>query len=181
MQIQKYTIEPLNVNTLDDASELRDRVFPDLQTHERDTLSASLYKDKYKECWRINELTSLEYFVMIDTEKNNVIGLTGIYTEVKDNENACWLGWFCLEESYRGQGLSNDLLEFSINIAKQKNKKYLHLYTSDSTSYIPTIALYKKYHFTIYDRDGRDIYYKLNLKETIYEHFKSNNPITRRD
>lgn len=44
------------------------------------------------------------------------------------------------------------------------NKKYLHLYTYDSSEYIPAMKLYEKYNFVIYDRDNKVIYYKLHLK-----------------
>ena len=75
----------------------------------------------------------------------------------------CWLGWFCIDKEYRGQGLSKKLLDFSIERAKQLNKKYLHLYTYDSREYIPAMKLYETYHFTIYNKTKKDIYYKRKI------------------
>jgi len=160
----KFVIKSLTADTLNNAIILRDKVFSDLKNYEKETLQASLDKSTYEECWKKNELTSIQYFIMLDTTKDKVMGLTGIYNEEEDSDDMCWLGWFCIAKEYRGQGLSKKLLDFSIDMAKQLNKKYLHLYTYDSREYIPAMKLYEKYDFTIYDRDEKDIYYKLNLK-----------------
>ncbi len=160
----KFVIKSLTADTLNNAIILRDKVFSDLKNYEKETLQASLDKSTYEECWKKNELTSIQYFIMLDTTKDKVMGLTGIYNEEEDSDDMCWLGWFCIDIKYRGQGLSKKLLDFSIDMAKQLNKKYLHLYTYDSREYIPAMKLYERYDFTIYDRDEKDIYYKLNLK-----------------
>jgi len=149
----KFIIKSLTADTLNNAVILRDKIFPDLGSCEKETLQASLDKSNYEECWKKNELTSMQYFIMLDTTKDKIIGLTGIYSEEGDSHNMCWLGWFCIEESYRGQGLSKILLDFSINKAKQLNKQYLHLYTYDAEEYIPAMRLYEKYGFIIYDKD----------------------------
>jgi len=163
----KFIIKPLTADTLNNAIMLRDKVFSDLKNYEKETLQASLDKYTYQECWKKNELTSMQYFIMLDTTKDEIIGLTGIYSEEGDSDDMCWLGWFCIDKEYRRQGLSKKLLDFSIERAKQLNKKYLHLYTYDSREYIPAMKLYEKYHFIIYDRDKKDIYYKLNFKQRI--------------
>ncbi|QOP45887.1 GNAT family N-acetyltransferase [Sulfurimonas paralvinellae] len=165
MTSSKFIIKPLTVETINQTVILRDKIFSDLKSYEKETLQASLDKNNYEECWKKNELTSMQYFIMLDTTKDKVMGLTGIYNEAEDTSDMCWLGWFCIDKEYRGQGLSKKLLNFSIDRAKELNKKYLHLYTYDSREYIPAMKLYEKYHFTIYDRDERDIYYKLDLKK----------------
>lgn len=169
MTDNKFIIKSLTTDTLNNAIVLRDNVFSDLKKYEKETLQASLDKSTYKECWKKNELTSMQYFIMLDTTKNKIIGLTGIYSEDGDSDDICWLGWFCIDTEYRGQGLSKKLLDFSIEKAKELNKKYLHLYTYDSKEYIPAMKLYEKYNFVIYDRDNKVIYYKLNLKVIINE------------
>ena len=170
MKSSKFLIKPLSVESLNQTVMLRDKVFSGLKSYEKETLQASLDKHNYQECWKKNELTSIQYFIMLDTTKDKVMGLTGIYSEEEDTSDMCWLGWFCIDKKYRGKGLSKKLLAFSINVAEGLNKKYLHLYTYDSKEYITAMKLYEKYHFTIYDRDEKDIYYKLNLKTTTYEH-----------
>ena len=159
----KFIIKPLTTDTLNNAIILRDKVFSDLKNYEKETLQASLDRSNYQGCWKKNELTSIQYFIMLDTTKDKVMGLTGIYSEVGDSDDMCWLGWFCIDKEYRGQGLSKKLLDFSIERAKQLNKKYLHLYTYDSREYIPAMKLYEKYHFTIYNKVKKDIYYKKEI------------------
>lgn len=165
MTSSKFIIKPLTVETLNKAVILRDKVFSDLKSYEKETLEASLGKNNYEECWKKNELMSMQYFIMLDKTKDKVVGLTGIYNEEEDTSDICWLGWFCIDKEYREKGLSKKLLAFSIDIAKKLNKKFLHLYTYDSKDYIPAMKLYEQYHFNIYDKDKKDIYYKLNLNE----------------
>jgi len=170
MTDNRFVIKLLTTDTLNNAIMLRNKVFLDLKSYEKETLQASLDKSTHEGCWKKNGLKSMQYFIMLDTTKDEIIGLTGIYSEERDSDDMCWLGWFCIDKEYRGQGLSKKLLDFSIERAKQLNKKYLHLYTYNSKKYIPAMKLYERYNFTIYDRDEKDIYYKLNLKVTTYEH-----------
>ena len=158
-----FIIKPLTADNLNNAIRLRDKTFLDLKSHEKETLQASLDKSNYEECWNKNQITSMQYFIMLDTVKNKVMGLTGIYDEKGDHKNMCWLGWFCIDEEYRGHALSNKLLEFSIDRAKQLNKEYIHLYTYDSEEYNPAMKLYEKYNFTQYKKDKKDIFYKLDI------------------
>ncbi|RLA84627.1 MAG: hypothetical protein DRG78_00990 [Epsilonproteobacteria bacterium] len=164
---KNITITSLTKHTLESATSLRDKTFSHLKKHEKETLKASLDKSNYKKCFKQNELVDIEYFVMIDNDLEVVIGLTGIYTEITDTKDMCWLGWFCIDEGYRGQGLSKKLLDFSIEKARELNKSCLHLYTYDSKDYIPAIKLYEQYDFVVYDTDKKDIYYKLDL-DTYY-------------
>jgi len=151
-------IEPISKETLKYAILLRNKIFPDLQECEKGTLEASLIQNgKYKEC----DITYLKYFVMLDEKK--VIGLTGIYIEENDNIDECWLGWFCIDEKYRGKGLGQKLLDFSISKAKELNKKILKLYTYDSKEFQAAIILYKKNNFIQYKKHKKELYFKLNL------------------
>jgi GNAT superfamily N-acetyltransferase len=159
------TIEKLSNSTLDLAIQLRNRTFKGLSNCEKETLEASLDIDneKYKKCLNENKISYLEYFVMIEEKTNKVIGLTGIYVE--DKEEECWLGWFCVDENYRGQGLGQKLLDFSINRAKELNKNVLKLYTYDSKEYQPAINLYEKNCFKNIGEENKDIYYQLILSQ----------------
>jgi len=162
-----YTIESLSKSNLTLALQLRDTIFQDLSKCEKETLEASLdiNNKKYKNCLSQNQISYLEYFVMIETKTKQVIGLTGIYTEKNDNE--CWLGWFCIDENYRKNALGQKLLEFSINRAKELKKKILKLYTYNSEEYKPAMKLYEKNCFVETNREKQNIYYQLDLRQVI--------------
>ena len=161
-------MEPLSKTTLDEATNLRDRVFTYIDDIEKLTFIASLNRAEYQQIYRENEIETMQYWVARDKTELKVIGFTGIYTEPKDNEDSCWLGWFCIDPKYRGIGFGKELLEFSIDRAKELSKKYLHLYTYDSKEYQPAINLYKQYGFEIYksgrEESNREIYMKRYLK-----------------
>ncbi len=163
MKNNNFIIGPLTSTNIDDAIRLRDKIFSHLEQHEKETLKASLDKKNYTKCLKKNELVDINYYVMINTSTGAIIGLTGIYHEETDKVDMCWLGWFCIDKQYRGQGLSKTLLDYSIGIAKSLKKQYLHLYTYDSKEYIPAIKLYEQYNFTVYEKDKKDIYYKLEI------------------
>jgi len=61
------------------------------------------------------------FWVAID-ENNNVVGTTGIYTYIKDENEAIWLAWFCVDPEQRGKGIGKKLIEYSINMAREYKK-----------------------------------------------------------
>jgi len=154
-------IEKLSHSNLNDAIKLRDSVFKYLKKCEKVLLEASLDSKKYQKCLDQEEIIFLEYFVMKD--KNKVVGLTGIYVEKNDKEDECWLGWFCVDKTYRNQGLGQKLLDFSIKRVKELNKKTLKLYTYDSKEFQAAMKLYEKNNFIQYKKSKKDIFYKLRL------------------
>ena len=143
---KQFALEELSFATLEQATYLRDRIFKDLDQAEKDTLVASLDEDNYKNCYKKNDLASLKYWVIIDKELDTVIGLSGLYLE-NNVPDTCSLGWFCIDDKYRGRGLGNALLQFSIVQAKLLSKQFLTLYTYNSKQYHSAINLYKKYGF----------------------------------
>lgn len=82
------------------------------------------YKSKYD-----NNLISTEYFI-VTNEKQKVKGIIGIYELEDDYEDTMWIGWFCVHKKYRGKGIGKTLLNYSIEVAKERGKRYLSLYTS---------------------------------------------------
>ena len=78
-------------------------------------------------------------------EGGDVCGTTGLYMYKKDEKEAVWLCWFCVDPEYRGQGIGKNLLEFSIEKAKESGKAFLRLYTSDDPSEAAAQGLYEKY------------------------------------
>jgi ribosomal protein S18 acetylase RimI-like enzyme len=165
-----YIIESLSKSNLKSALQLRNTIFQDLSKCDKETLEASLdiNNEKYKNCLSKNQISYLEYFVMQEPKTKQVIGLTGLYVENDNNE--CWLGWFCVDENYRNNGLGQKLLDFSISRAKELKKKILKLYTYNSEEYKSAIKLYETNYFVEIAREKKDIYYQLELTQTITKH-----------
>ncbi|MCL2377486.1 MAG: GNAT family N-acetyltransferase [Defluviitaleaceae bacterium] len=88
------------------------------------------------------------YWVALN-ENDEICGTTGLYAEKDDFHEALWLSWFCVNPNMRGQGIGKQLLEFSIDTAREYKKKYLRLYTSDDPNEAAAQFLYEKYGFRI--------------------------------
>ncbi len=162
-----FIIEPLSYKTLKEAENLRDSIFrDDLEDIERDLLLASLNTTRYKKVCEENEVVSISYWVAKDIASKKVVGLTGVYTEADDE---CWLGWFCIDEYYRGKEFGKRLLEFSIDQAKKMEKKYLHVYTYQASRFERAINMYQKYRFEQYkitdSKYKRNLYFKKSLED----------------
>jgi GNAT superfamily N-acetyltransferase len=80
---------------------------------------------------------------------NQVIGTIGLYTMKKDSKEAYWLGWYSVDEKYRGMGFGKKLIEFSENKARKNGKKYLRLYTTDSENLKLANKIYEKRNYKI--------------------------------
>jgi len=83
------------------------------------------------------------YFVAMDKE-NRVLGTTGLYQTSKDQAEAVWLGWMSVRPAYRGKGLGQKLLDFSIDEAKKQDVDYLRLFTSTSKGERSAQPLYER-------------------------------------
>jgi len=79
--------------------------------------------------------------------KGKVIGVTGLYSLKYDEKEAYWLGWYCVNPSFRGEGIGRDLLGFIINLSKMDNKKWLRLYTSKDPNEKRANEIYNKLGF----------------------------------
>lgn len=156
-------IKTLSETTLKEAIQLRDKVFTHLDKCERETLSASLYTDKFAAWYVENGIQQLTYWVAIDELTKKLVGLVGLYTEYGDNDDMIWLGWFCVDPDYRGQKLGAMLLEFAIDRAREHGKSFLHLYTTDEPEYSAARALYGKRGFVKYKVEDGVLYYKLDI------------------
>ena len=162
-------IEPLSYTTLQEAETLRDTIFNDLYKREKLLLKASLSPPSYPEVFESNDILTARYWVAKDPESAKVIGLTGIYTEVTDAQEDCWLGWFCIDENYRGLGLGKKLFDLSIEQAQKYKKAYLHIYTSRDKRYETAVSIYKSYGFRAYVVENRnnkhELYFKKKVKD----------------
>ena len=103
---------------------------------------------------KLKKCTSVKYFLAV--ENKEVIGTVGIYTNNEDDKEAAWLGWFCVSSEFRQKGIGKQILDYVINIAKEKNKKYFRLYTSDRSQEATAQILYDKLGFKTYKKENKD-------------------------
>ncbi|WP_286336626.1 GNAT family N-acetyltransferase [Hydrogenimonas cancrithermarum] len=181
--ILPFYIEPLSFLTLREAEDLRDRVFTDIDEDEKRLLRVSLSPGESKEILETNDIRTLHYWVARENISAKIIGLTGIYTEVEDDQEDCWLGWFCIDDPYRGKSFGEKLLEFSIELAQDMNKKTLYIYTYDIKKHSRAIKMYKAYGFVEHEvqerKYKRDLYFKKKVKKV--KKIKSYNDFFRYD
>lgn len=154
-------IKPLSFDRLEESNTLRNRVFKYLSLEEKQTLNASLDSQNYSSILAKLALMSLEYWVAI--YENKVVGLIGLYEETSDHEDSIWLGWYCVDEKYRGLTIGKKLISFAIEEAKKKNKYFLKLYTTLHDEYAVARDLYEKLGFFVTFHKGKTLHYHLNL------------------
>jgi GNAT superfamily N-acetyltransferase len=153
--LQIYTlfmlIQPLSFQTLSGATALVERVFSSLTLLERHSFAASLEPDRlpYAMARTLAGVTQLRYWVLLDPETDRVVGTVGIYCHHKDAEQADWLAMFSIDPDYRGQGLGKRLLNFAINQAQARGKRYLRLYTSTDPKEAVAQTLYERNGFQV--------------------------------
>jgi len=156
----------LSYDTLSQANQLRDSIFLEIPSIEQNTLNASLDKDKYLTCYKDNKIKTMKYYVAC-THNKKVAGLIGLYEEIGDSNDICWVGWFCVDKNYRGFKIGKDLLDFIIKKAKSIGKKYIHLYTYDDKKFSKAKEMYINYGFKQYKPSfkigKKDLYFKLKV------------------
>lgn len=154
---------PLHSSNLLDAQNLLDEIFGNLYKRDKMVLSASLKKESNKRFLDREGIEDLWYELLIAPNSNEIIGITGIYSEIGEEDKMCWLGWFGIAEPYRKKGFGRILLEYTCNRAKLMNKQIISVYTTDASKYQDAITLYKKSGFDLYDRVGRTIFFRKAL------------------
>ena len=148
------------------AARLVTEVFPSRNLPER--LSFWVYKRRNNPFVRLISFywCLLNYWAAVN-DNGDVCGICGLYTYKKDEREAVWLGWFCVDPNHRGRGIGKKLIEFSIVEARKHNKKYFRLYTSTDPNEAAAQNLYEKYGFKItrreQNRSGARIFRELKL------------------
>ena len=160
-------IESLTEKTLREAIDLVDTVFP-VQGEEpaRIVFPASLNLEKYKDFLLEVQIPELRYWLAID-DSGKVAGTTGLYCYEFDKEEACWLGWFCVDPNTRKKGTGTQLLQFSIREAKKQGKRFLRLYTSTDPNESNAHRLYEKHGFVKLSKEER--WFNTEFKMLFYE------------
>lgn len=113
--IKKLRFEEINKNNIKMASRLQYEIFPNSSAY-------SVYKSKITGKRKDLYIGYIAYMVDIP------VGVTGIY-EIPEYSDTVWLSWFGIKKEYRKLGYGKQILDYTIERAKELNKKYLRLYT----------------------------------------------------
>ncbi|UCD51832.1 MAG: GNAT family N-acetyltransferase [Phycisphaerales bacterium] len=145
-------IVPLTNELVPSAQRLVDRVFPYQSLSERLSLWAYAHRRSLLirlglPLFRVKDLTA--FWGAVDEGADEVIATTGLYSYLRDAEEAVWLGWFCVAPERRGEGIGSMMLDFSIERAREAGKRYFRLYTSDDPDGAAAQRLYEKKGFAI--------------------------------
>jgi ribosomal protein S18 acetylase RimI-like enzyme len=145
------------------ADKLVSKVFPVRSLSERFTFWTYKHQNNnfVKKLINLFGVSSISDFWVAIDENNNVVGTTGIYTYIKDENEAIWLAWFCVDPEQRGEGIGKKLIEYSINMAREYKKKYFRLYTSSDPNEAAAQNLYEKYGFKVIKRKKKLFYTKI--------------------
>jgi RimJ/RimL family protein N-acetyltransferase len=145
-------IKPLSEKNIAEATALLHVIFPDDAKNENPPekgFEASLHPETHKGYWDKYLLTRLKYWVAIDEQTGRVIGTTGLYERSDSPQGTVWLGWYALDPAERGRGLGAELLQWTIDKAKDEGHTKLRLYTSTHSNEATAQKLYEKLGFRI--------------------------------
>lgn len=113
--MRNLRFEEISKENIKVAAKLQYEIFPASSAY-------SVYKSKVT-----GERKSL-YIGYIAYLKDEPIGVTGIY-EIPEYSDTVWLSWFGIKKEYRKLGYGKQIFDYTIERAKDLNKKYLRLYT----------------------------------------------------
>lgn len=113
--IKKLRFEEITKNNISVAARLQYEIFPNSSAY-------SVYKSKIT-----GERKGL-YIGYIAYMEDVPVGVTGIY-EIPEYPDTVWLSWFGIKKEYRKLGYGKQIFDYTIEKAKNLNKKYLRLYT----------------------------------------------------
>ena len=144
------TIIPLNKIYLKKAIKLVKSIFKYEKESVSLELKASVDNDEFNKylLYEDNNIRTIEYFIAINN-KGKLLGVVGLYSLNSDYLDTYWIGWYCVSKKERGKGIGSILLEYVINEARVRKRKYLKLYTSTYKDEAAAQKLYEKYEFFI--------------------------------
>lgn len=131
--MKDHVIEQLSKERIPEAKALVDLVFPHQNPGERASFPMISGEAKLHQrlLFAIPGIRLLDFWVAISPD-DEVHGIVGLYSMRKDRSDALWLGWFAVHPEARGKGLGGTLLRKAIEEARERDVKYLRLYTSDT-------------------------------------------------
>lgn len=139
----------LSKDNIDIAAKVQFEIFPTSSAY-------SIYKAKdteKKESFYVSYIAYLQ---------DKPVGVIGLY-EIPEYPDTAWISWFGLKKEYRKSGFGKQMIDFIIEIAKKKGRKFLRLYTYEIWNN-EAQAFYKR------NMDIGEYYY--NKEETRQELFK---------
>jgi GNAT superfamily N-acetyltransferase len=156
-------IVPVSHDTLVQAERLVAQVFPFQNLAERLSFTAFAKKDNriVRAITRLFGVKDLINFWVALNETNRVVGTTGLYSYLRDCDEAVWLAWFCVAPNERGQGIGKQLLAFSIEEARKTGLPYLRLYTGDDPIEREAQRLYERFGLKEIRRERKLFYSKI--------------------
>lgn len=144
-------IVPLDICNVEYASRLADEIFSYVSPFPPSVaFKASLDPELYRALLKTRDVVRFHYWLAINEVDQSVMGTTGLYELAEDQNEASWLGWFCVAPTARGQGVGQKILDFTLQLATILGKKYLRLYTSTHPNEKNAQFLYEKNSFRIY-------------------------------
>jgi len=99
------------------------------------------------------------YWVAVN-EQDKVVGTIGLYSKIKDSNEAVWMAYFCVDPNSRKQGIGRQLVEHAIEKAKEAGVSYFKLYSSTLRNEAVSHNLYYGYGFRVVKTKQR-LFYKL--------------------
>lgn len=157
-------IVPLTQSRLGEAVEMVNNVFPeDIEAIWNPERSLPLSLRPQSE---LKEDVFVDYWVLLN-DKEEIIGVTGMYRLKEDEGDVVWLGWYCVRADQRGKGLGKELLEWTIEKAKERGFRKMKLYTSTDPNEAVAQTLYEKMDFKITGEDAGDGIHKTLYREKI--------------
>jgi GNAT superfamily N-acetyltransferase len=151
-------IQDLTEQYLQQACDLVDRCFPGELVHPHLTVQESMDKTHHLRPAILKEygemIDGIDYWIAVNEETDRVVGTSGLYMDMHDENEAAWMEWFCVDPDARGLGAGHLLLEKAIDEARKRGKKYLRLYTFPE-DHEPTVAhrMYEHRGFVIYKKE----------------------------
>lgn len=112
--IKKLRFEEISKDNIKIAARLQYEIFPNSSAY-------SVYKSKIT-----GERKDL-YIGYVAYMGDIPVGVTGIY-EIPEYSDTVWLSWFGIKKEYRKLGYGKQIFDYTIEMAKAYNKKYLRLY-----------------------------------------------------
>lgn len=113
--VKNLRFEEIDKDNIKVVAKLQYEIFPNSSAY-------SVYKSK------ITGTRKGLYIGYIAYMGNMPVGVTEIY-EIPEYTDTVWLSWFGIKKEYRKLGYGKQIFDYTIEMAKALNKKYLRLYT----------------------------------------------------
>lgn len=107
----------------------------------------------------------VEYYIMSDGK--DIVGCIGLSVK-KEEEDSYRIGWFGVDQHYRGLGFGKKLISFAIGKARNDGKNSVKVYSSNHPNEREANEMYRRLGFAEVRREKKSegieyIYYELGL------------------